>query len=73
MKASWLTVQSFAVPIEDAVGGVAVLLNLHDDEPSTDCMEATAWNKDAFACVGWHSMKGLLDSVIQDCRLKGFF
>ena len=42
-------IEAESVPVEDAIGGVAVLLDLVDEEASADGVEATGGDKEAIA------------------------
>lgn len=38
-----------SVPVEDTVGGVAVLLDFKDEEAGADGVEASGWDEEAIA------------------------
>jgi S-DNA-T family DNA segregation ATPase FtsK/SpoIIIE len=56
-------VEAGAVPIEDAVGGVAVLLHLDDHVALADGVETSAGNEDTVAGFDGDDMKGLFDAA----------
>ena len=51
MEFACFPVEAGTVPIEDAVGGVAVLLDFHDEVALADGVEASARNEDAVTFV----------------------
>ena len=62
-------VEAGAVPIEDAVGGVRVLLDLVDEESCADGVEAAGGDEDGFAGFGSDGVHCVGDGTVGD----GFF
>ena len=58
-----LAVEAGAVPVEDAIGGVAVLLDFDNDIARADGMEASAGDEDAVAGFHRDSVERFLDAA----------
>src|SRR5580704_2403251 len=58
-----LAVQSEPVPIKDAVGRIAILLNLQDDIACTNRVESAAWNKNKTVLPARNPMKKISDNA----------
>lgn len=56
-------IEAGSVPVEDAVGGIAVLLNLDDHVALAYGMEPSAGDKDAVAAFDRNDVKGLFDAA----------
>ncbi len=65
-----LAIEAGAVPIEDAVGGVAVLLHLDDDVAFTNGVEASAGDEDAVAALDVDGVEGLLHAAVAEEDFK---
>jgi hypothetical protein len=70
VKLARFSIEADAVPIEDAVGGVAILLNLDDDISSADCVDAAAGDEDAIPGAYLDSMNGLLHGADRESLLE---
>ena len=69
---AWLAVEAGAVPVEDAVGGVAVLLDFDDEVALADGVEASAGDEDAVAVVGGKDVEALLDFAVAELLFERF-
>ena len=58
-----LAVLAQAVPIKDAVGRVAILLNLQDDIAGTDRVESAARDKNITVLLARNPMKKISDNA----------
>ncbi len=58
------TIETGAVPIEDAVGGVAILLDLDDHIALTDGVEPSAGDEDAVTAFDWDDVESLFDVAL---------
>jgi hypothetical protein len=59
MKITRFPVETSAIPIEDAVGGIAVLLHLNDHQPLANSMQSATRNEDALTGVSPLNVKRL--------------
>jgi ammonia channel protein AmtB len=64
VQVTWFSVESEAVPVEDAVGGVRVLLDFVDEETRADGVEAAGGDEDGFARVGENRVHMIGDGSI---------
>ena len=48
-------VEAGAIPVENAIGSVAVLLDLENDEARADGVESAAGDEDGVACFHWEA------------------
>ncbi len=74
MEFARFAVESEAVPIENAVGRVGVLLDFVNQESRADRMEAAGGDEDRITGRGAHRMHAVGDRAICDCdfeRLTG--
>jgi hypothetical protein len=64
------TIETGSVPIEDSVGGVAVLLDLDDHIALTDGVEPSARDEDAVAGFNGGDVEGLFDTALAKQRFE---
>ena len=69
MEFARLAVESEAVPIEDTVGGVGVLLDLVNQESGADRVEAAGGDEDRVAGLGADRMHAVGHGAVGD---RGF-
>jgi len=72
VEISGFAVEAGAVPVKDAVGRVAVLLDLDDHQSLSDGMEPPAGEKEALSGAYGNPVEGLLDGPLGQSLLKGF-
>ena len=70
VEGAGLAVEAGAVPIEDAVGGVAVLLDFHDEVAFADGVEASAGDEDAVTLAGGKDVEAFFDGAIAEFFLE---
>ena len=70
MQVARLAIGAWAVPVEDPISGIAILLDLVDEEASAYRVEATAWDKDEVAFLRGDGVNLILGVATSDTRLK---
>src|SRR5687767_2841404 len=71
MQGARPAVETYAVPIEDAIGRVAVLLDFHDEASRADGVAATAGDEDGIALSHRNPVKLRLHRTLRECALEG--
>ena len=72
MEFARFAVESAAIPIEDTVGGVGVLLDFVNQESGADRVEAAGGNEDRVTGLGAYRMHAVGDRAVGDGRFKIF-
>ena len=70
MELAGFPVQADSVPVEHSVGGVAVLLDLEDDEAFADGVESAAGDEEAVAGLGFDDVDDVGDGSVSQCLFE---